>query len=468
MVTQSQGHYQRLTQRPVVTAHLAQTMSLLEMTRQELHEKLTGDLADNPALELLEERRCPTCGRALGGARLCSVCSYAGNLTPEEPLVFVAHAADFATPGPYRDEYTPVEEYSAEIEDLPTFVARQVVPELSAGEHTIATFILSSLNDDGLLTVPVAEIAMHQRAPISRVEAVQRKIQLCEPLGVGSSTHQEALLIQLEALAESRPVEPLAHVAVREALPLLTRNHADKLARQLNISLPKARRLIQFISENLNPYPASAYWGGARHAASAAPPRYTHPDAVISCTDLGKGPCLQVEILWPLRGTLRVNPELQEAARNAPSERAAEWLEMVERANLLVKCLNQRNHTLARLLTLLAKYQREFILYGPAHILPLTRARLAEELNLHESTISRAVAGKAVQLPSGQIIPLSRFFERSLNVRTALRTIIEQEEKPLSDTKLVRLLAEQGFEVARRTVAKYRAMEGILPAHQRG
>jgi RNA polymerase sigma-54 factor len=111
--------------------------------------------------------------------------------------------------------------------------------------------------------------------------------------------------------------------------------------------------------------------------------------------------------------------------------------------------------------------QREIILHGDERLKPLTRAVLAEELEVHESTISRAVSGKAVQLPNGRIIPLARFFDRSLHIRTVLKNIIDQEKIPLSDSELVELLNRQGFSVARRTVAKYRAMEGILPSHLR-
>ncbi|HZW02682.1 MAG TPA: hypothetical protein VFF68_02045, partial [Anaerolineaceae bacterium] len=92
---------------------------------------------------------------------------------------------------------------------------------------------------------------------------------------------------------------------------------------------------------------------------------------------------------------------------------------------------------------------------------------LSLELEVHESTISRAVANKAVQLPNKRIVPLADFFDRSLNVRTVLRDIISNETKPLSDSELAELLAKEGFAVARRTVAKYRSMEGILPAHLR-
>ncbi len=108
-----------------------------------------------------------------------------------------------------------------------------------------------------------------------------------------------------------------------------------------------------------------------------------------------------------------------------------------------------------------------FIEYGEASIKPITRAQLAKELDVHESTISRAVSNKAIQMPNGRIIPFAKFFDRSLHIRTALQELITSEKDPLSDTDLAGLLAKQGYMVARRTVAKYRAMEGILPAHLR-
>jgi RNA polymerase sigma-54 factor len=134
---------------------------------------------------------------------------------------------------------------------------------------------------------------------------------------------------------------------------------------------------------------------------------------------------------------------------------------------LLVKCLQQRTHTIVRLMRRIITLQREFILSGDQHLRPVTRASLANELEVHESTISRAVSSKSVQLPNGHIIPLAKFFDRSLHIRTVIKQIICEETKPLSDSEIVALLSKQGQKIARRTVAKYRAMEGILPSHLR-
>jgi RNA polymerase sigma-54 factor len=174
-----------------------------------------------------------------------------------------------------------------------------------------------------------------------------------------------------------------------------------------------------------------------------------------------------VEIAVPYYGTLRVNPLFQQSIQQAPADKAELWQTDLDQATLLIKCLQQRNHTIVRLAQRLAVLQRDFILYGEAHLQPITRARLAGELEVHESTISRAVSGKGVQLPNRRILPMATFFDRSLHIRTALKQIIEEEISPLSDLELAGLLSRHGFAVARRTVAKYRTMEGILPAHLR-
>jgi len=140
---------------------------------------------------------------------------------------------------------------------------------------------------------------------------------------------------------------------------------------------------------------------------------------------------------------------------------------VVERATLITKCVQQRNHTMRRLMALIAAEQRDFILGGDGDLRPLTRARVAKALGVHESTISRAVAGKFAALPNGRIVPLARFFDRSLSVRDRVRCLVETETRPMTDDEIAAALGDEGIRVARRTVAKYRNMLGILPANVR-
>lgn len=462
--------YQRQTYslRPVTTAHLAQTMTLLELTTAELSQKIEAELASNPALEVVEERRCPVCHRRLPPTGPCPMCTLPKGLASGEPIVFVSPREDFH---PANTRYAEGEEYTADdwvaaVEDLPTFVLRQIAPELAPQDWALAAHILTGLDEDGLLSIPVMEIALYHHVPLSRVEKVLRLIQHAEPVGVGSPNPQEALLVQLEVLSETRSVPPLAARAIREGMDLLSRHAYPELGKLLGLPASQARHVTQFISENLNPYPARAHWGDI-HGNAERRPDYQEPDVVITCLDNSPDSPLVVEILSPYAGMLRINPLFREALAQAPEGKVEQWQTSLDQAGLLVKCLQQRNHTLVRLMQRMVVFQREFILKGDAYLEPITRARLADELEVHESTISRAVSGKAVLLPNRKLVPLSKLFDRSLHIRTALRQIIAEETDPFSDTEIADLLSKQGYPVARRTVAKYRSMEGILPARFR-
>jgi RNA polymerase sigma-54 factor len=443
-------------------------MSLLELTSQELKQKVEAELASNPALELIEEARCPNCRRLIPGSGPCLVCSSPPGLSGEQPIIFISPRRDFIATGSRTssDDEQSADDWTAAVEDLPTYVLRQIAPELNPADRPLAAHLLTGLDEDGLLSVPLIEIARYHHVPISQVEKVQRLIQRADPLGVGSSTPQEALLVQLEILAETRAVPVLAAQAIREGMDLLSRRAYNELGRLLHVSTGEAIQITSFISENLNPFPARAHWGEATANAKDASV-YKDADILISRLNDRPDTPLVVEIISPYAGSLRVNPLFRQALHQAPVEKADQWQSDLEEAVLLIKCLQQRDNTLVRLMQRLVVLQRQFILQGDAYLLPITRAQLAEALEVHESTISRAVSGKAVQLPNHKIIPLAKWFDRSLHIRTALLQIIAEEVQPLSDTDIAELLVKQGYLVARRTVAKYRMMEGILPARLR-
>jgi RNA polymerase sigma-54 factor len=464
-----QGHYHKSTHKPMTTAHLAQTMSLLEMNNHELAEKIQGELANNPALELGSDKRCPACGRKLVNG-MCSTCSRPDSFDPHAPVVFVSPQRQFSSSRRYSsngEEIASFEEFSPQEEDLAMFVLNQIRTELAPKDRPIAAHILTSLDEDGLLPIRLSEIALYHHVPLSTIEHVKGLIQKCDPLGVGSQSPQEALWVQASALHQQGNFPELALAAIEHGFNELSQKNYRALGKIIGSTSKQAEQISKFIGQSLNPFPARTYWGNYRSPTNDAPDRYQNPDVIISCAGDKEDPQLIIEVLWPIYGALRINPDFRQAISSAPPEKNQAWNDDYQKANLLIKCLGQRNHTLVQLMQKLAVKQREFILKGDKYIVPLTRAVLAKELDVHESTISRAVSSKSVQLPSGKIIPIAQFFDRSLHIRTVIKDIIAKEDKPLSDTRITNILENSGFNVARRTVAKYRAMEGILPAHLR-
>ncbi len=453
--------------RPLTTAHLAQTMTLLNQTIDELYQQIQQELT-NPALELVEERRCPTCQRPLPPGGLCPLCSRPVNADSPEPVVFISPREDFYSSNPgSREDWQPDEPVSAAVEELPIYVLKQIALDLDGEDQKIAAYLLTHLDEDGFLTVDLVEVARYFHVFPSEVQRLQKLIQRADPVGVGSFNPQEALLVQLEVLSETRDVPALARDIISEFMDQLSHHQYPEIARALQVPQAKIQEAVHFIHENLNPFPGRSHWGDFRQPGPAAAEVYYHPDIIVNyLNDIPENP-LVVEIIMPMGGYLRVNPMFRQATREVEGESREGMKTDLERAALFVKCLQQRNHTMQRLLQRVVSFQHEYIVAGDRYIKPLTRALIAQELEVHELTISRAVSNKTVQLPNKKIVPLSSFFDRSLNVRTALREIIAREKRPLSDSQLASLLSQQGYDVARRTVAKYRAMEGILPAHLR-
>ncbi len=465
--------YQIHSTRPLTTAHLAQTMTLLGMTTDELQQKIETELANNPALELKDERRCPTCRRPLIDPGPCPMCSLPKSPEADDPIVFVSSTKEVfqdgsgkATRSLSREDLP--DDNLARPEDLPTYVFRQIAADLAPEDRQIAAHVLTNLDDDGLLRTPLFEISRYLHVPMADIENVIRQIQHADPLGVGSSSPQEALLVQLEVLKRRQhPVPEGAERAIQEGLDMLSRLQYAELAKQLGISTAQAEEIARFVSANLNPFPGRAYWGDLHHGENSRPLVYRRPDVIITKLNSDPNSPLVVEIILPINGWLQINKLFREMARKASHETQEQWKEDLEKASLLIKCLQQRNNAMRRLMAYLTKHQREFILHGDEFLRPTTRAFVAQELGVHESTISRAVNGKSIQLPNGKIIPLARFFDRSLHIRAHLKKHIALEKQPLTDSQLVTLLMKDGFTLARRTVAKYRSMEGILPAHLR-
>jgi RNA polymerase sigma-54 factor len=460
-----QSHYQNTS--TTTSAHLAQTMTLLGLTSSELEQRIDSELANNPALELVDERRCPMCKRILSKTGNCPICSQPKEFNSDEPIVFISPREDFYTSNSTFSNDIPEDPFSYETVDLPTFVLRQVAPELSDEDKVIAAYILTNLDDDGFLTVKPIEIAKYYHRLLSEIENLIKKIQRCDPIGVCAANPKEAMLTQIEILSETMKVPELTRELVDKELQNLGHKQFSELAHKFDVKLSQIQQAVNFITENLNPFPARSHWGDLRNPNEVQSDLYHRPDVMIYHLNEEPRNPLVVEIIMPINGTLRVNPLFRKALADANNEKVEDWKQDIEKASLLIKCIQQRNNAMRMLLEKLVIQQKNFILTDEKNMLPLTRASLAKELDVHESTISRAVSGKTVQLPNKKIVPMSMFFDRSLSHRSVLKEIIESEVKPLSDTELQSLLAEKGINIARRTVAKYRTMEGILPAHLR-
>lgn len=448
---------QSLSHKPLISLHLTQSMNLLTLNADELRQTVQRALADNPALELTAAPRCPACGRASLRPGLCPVCA---RRQDARIILFTSPASQFGNfRGAQRgDPYAESDEVeSAETPSLAAQLLRQIAPELAGEERPIAAHLLAALDEDGLLTTSPLEIAVYFHVALSQVEAVRQKIQESVPLGCASLTVREALQTQLNLLEK---VPPAARACLEE-FELFSHRKFSELAAKTGQTEESLRAAAHFIAANLTPYPARAWWPG-----NPTPQTVCHaPDVLMRLLDEDPASPLVVEIAQPLGGLLRVSPTLRAATHSAEASPA--WRETLEQAGLLVKALRQRTSTLEMLMGRLAALQRDFIVRGEAWLQPLTRAQLAQDLCLHESTISRAVAAKTVQLPSGQIVPLAHFFERNRNIRAALKALVDGETRPLNDDELAARLQGLGFSIARRTVAKYRELDHIPPARQR-
>ena len=455
------GQFQSTSQRQQPAAHLTRTMQLLEKTCNELDTELATEISENPALEMAEECRCPDCKQIIPSYP-CQACM--NRLNGTGPIVYVAPRANSTYGTDEHEEYYSTDNRLRDPETLSEHVLKQVAPSISSKERKIAEHILARLDEHGFLIDHPAEIATYLRASLKMVKAVIELIKRADPIGVASQDVMECLLTQLDTLEQDGKTHPLAHNLLANFWEQLARRDFDTVARKCNVSVQTVKSAAQFIKRNLSPYPAQSHWNNASNATG----RYFRPDVeVIKNPHKEDGPLI-VQVFSAARGWLRVNSSVRSmVSKIEDPAKKDEWAAYLERAALFVKCMRQRDNAMKRIVKLIVTRQPKFILGTDKDLIPMTRVELADELELHESTISRAVANKTIALPNGRIIPLSTFFDRSLAIRAAVLTIIEQESTAMTDEQVAHKLIDYDYKVARRTVAKYRSMLGILPANLR-
>ncbi len=446
-----------------VTTHIIVTTHLLTLTSAELEAEVQAELAENPALEMVDGQRCHRCGAPVETPP-CPQCVrelLAGTVINVDSGYRPAGRVNRSG----SDGYDPLMGVVQPVR-LADHIMRQLEPMLEPSDVPIASYLAESIGERGFLGVTVAQVAAELRVAQPVVERVLRQLQQVDPVGVGSRGPQECLLRQLEALSPTGPeVSELRLIGLR-----LLSEFWDHFLHARWSEIPIAARdlsaAVAFIRANLTPYPAMAGWEDelARRRGPASPTVYTRPDMVIHIDVHG---ALAVEVFAISSRWLRLSPSFKQMIRGANGKGQDSWREMAERAELFIKCLRQRQGTLRRAVEALVTYQERAIREGDEHIRPLTRTQLAEMLDVHEATVSRAMSGKTAALPDGRIVPLSHFFECGKSIKELIRQMIANEDQPLNDSAIEAKLRVMGRPIARRTVAKYRNMLDILPAHLR-
>jgi RNA polymerase sigma-54 factor len=466
-----QDQRQVISQR--IDPKLIMANTILQHTTLELTQHIEAELLENPALDVMEEDS--PCGGQCLDAASCPYCSQRMAATlyrtdtsiDVEPEVFGESTYETEP----DDDFDPVGNLEAEL-TLQDHLRGLLRAAVVGSDYALGEYIISCLDDNGYLDNSLDEIVLEMNVEKADVVRVLRVVQSFDPPGVGARDVKECMLIQLRFLREEGKGNPLAERMVRIHFDDVVARRYARLSRSLGIPVEKTRQTLDFIREQLNPYPASQFrppWASKPTNSRSS----VKPDVIIRRTEFG----YDVEVVGVETMVLGVTPHYREAYNriksmngHASPEEKQHVTEYVERAELFIKNINQRRKTLRLITRCIIDCQTGFLETGNRIFLrPLTRTRVAELLGMHESTVSRATAKKFVQLPNQEVVSFDVFFNPSLSIKTTIEELISQEDpdKPLSDRQIVDLLKERGIDVARRTVVKYRSAQKLLSSNRR-
>ncbi len=475
----------KLAQRQILTPGLVQMVSVLVLNKLELREMVTQEIMENPVLEeILEEGSAP--GEESGEREEPrekpsdeDVLKAGATDDPFEDIDFGSYFNDYLDPG-YR---TPQSE-TVELPSFENFLSNPTTlidhlhwqlmignqpPELQSALDSI----LGNLNEDGYLVATLEEIRdslasdspAHEMDGMQALEEALRLVQECDPAGVGARNLQECLLLQLKGF---RQEGGLAWKIVAEHLPLLENKDFSEIARLLKVEPDEVTAAVGLIRK-LDPFP------GQQHNKSQA--RWIEPDVFIVKSGEDYAAVFNEEEMPQVRMNqsyrrLMEPGESSREVRNYVKERYTS-------AVRFLKNIEQRKHTIVKVCEAVIGRQRDFLDYGVDYLKPMMIKDVAEQVQVHASTVSRAVAGKYAHTPQG-VFELRYFFSEAVNgpsgsemplliLKRKVKKMIELEDKsnPLTDDHLARILNQQGIQVNRRTVAKYRSDMRIPSTHRR-
>ncbi len=482
----------RQSQSLVMTPQLQQAIKLLQLSRLELTDLVREELLENPLLEESGElgtssEEAPEvveAERAAGveapepdgpgeGSAEPKVDEIKIDETPKDSFDWESYLAESAS-------YLPASEGSvADGEEAPSLEATLSSPEtleehllwqvrlsnVSEHDEEIAEYVIRCLSPSGFLTdSSVVQIARKLETSPLRVEMVLRRIQRLDPVAIASRNLAECLWVQARH-PEHPIVDPLVLGIIAKHLRNLESRNYQAIARDTGESLEEVYEATKVIM-GLEPRPARGY-------AAEAPP-YVTPDVyiakigddfVVSLNDDGL-PKLKISSYY--RSAIQGDPKAKEYITERL--RSAQWL---------IRSIQQRQRTILKVAKSILKFQREFFEKGPQHLRPLILKDVAEDIEMHESTVSRVTTNKYVHTPQG-IFELKYFFNAGISrttgddlaseaVKERIKKLIDSEDTahPHSDQKLVELLEQEGIDIARRTVAKYREQLGVLSSAKR-
>jgi len=483
----------KLSQKLIMTPQLQQAIKLLQLSRLELEQSVAQEIMENPVLEELPPEATEESGESGAegeGETVAAELREKTEAVPERdsaPEGETEFKSDMEL-GPQWDEYlnemSDGRDYgSAEADDKEMPSYDQTLTRLpSLSDHLMwqlhlsasdpdmikgGEWIIGNLDDDGYLGSPLLELAQQSGIPRSVMERALALIQEFDPLGVGAGDLRECLLIQARQLDfQGTLVEKI----IQDHLPDLEKRRYLNIARMLGASLQNVMEASQIIIHELEPKPGRPYLVSDTH--------YVVPDVYVIKVDdryvvqLNDEGMPKVRINPYYRRLLVRNDSIDKVTKEYIEERmrSAQWL---------IKGMEQRNKTIYKVAESIVKFQGEFLDLGISHLKPMVLKDVAEDISMHESTISRVTTSKYMHTPQG-IFAMKYFFTTgfsdgsgseisSLTVKDAIQKMVREEDlaAPLKDQQIVDTLRSRGIDIARRTVAKYREELRIPPTSVR-